>query len=338
MRRALSFLRQHLRLGEYLMLVAAGALAAANLATRGGADGLTVPATPFWILLYASLSIYLGLFLAVALRKLVALLRALAGRASDASFADLSDELELIRALARFVRDVLPLYATVLIYAMADGLIVLVQGSRTYDAALADLDVALLGGHASVWMQRFTSPLVTEVLSLCYFLHLVLPTLVLGFILLRSPRAEFVEASQAFVIMMTCGLVGYVLVPAVGPRYTLPYDVDLQGRLIGSLNEALINSTRLPRDVFPSLHVGLSAILLVYTWRSSRALALATLPFVVGNWIATVYLRYHYVVDLIAGWALVPLVYAAARRFARSPAERAAATPAATSGARDPAA
>src|SRR5262249_44845016 len=72
-----------------------------------------------------------------------------------------------------------------------------------------------------------------------------------------------------------------------------------------------------PRDVFPSLHVGLSALLLVYSWRANKIFALITLPFVVGNWLATVYLRYHYTIDIAASIVLVPLVHYAVQLWMR---------------------
>ena len=35
------------------------------------------------------------------------------------------------------------------------------------------------------------------------------------------------------------------------------------------------------------------------------------LPFVLGLWVSTIYLRHHYVVDLLAGWLLAPVAVAA---------------------------
>lgn len=39
---------------------------------------------------------------------------------------------------------------------------------RLYDDALQAADRFLLGGNVSVWLQRFTHPVLTEVLSFCY--------------------------------------------------------------------------------------------------------------------------------------------------------------------------
>jgi membrane-associated phospholipid phosphatase len=139
------------------------------------------------------------------------------------------------------------------------------------------------------------------------------------FVALRGPRSLFVEAIEAFVLISLVGVTLYVLVPAVGPLYTLGhlYDRDLAGGVVGQANRAFIDGTRVPRDVFPSLHVGISALLLFYAARASRPFALVLLPAVAGNWIATIYLRYHYLVDVVAGFALVPLVVAAVRAWTR---------------------
>ena len=61
------------------------------------------------------------------------------------------------------------------------------------------------------------------------------------------------------------------------------------------------------RAAFPSLHTAASTVALVYAWRHVRWWAFLLAPFVVGLWVSTIYLRHHYFVDLLAGWALAPL-------------------------------
>jgi membrane-associated phospholipid phosphatase len=56
--------------------------------------------------------------------------------------------------------------------------------------------------------------------------------------------------------------------------------------------------------VFPSLHVGLSSLVLWYGYRLSRRWFWILLLPVVANWVSTVYLRYHYLVDVFAGWVV----------------------------------
>jgi len=232
---------------------------------------------------------------------------------------DWRGETQVLRSLLRFLRDVAPLFVIILCYKTTDFLIENLRGSFLADPWLARIDLMAFGGHWSIWTERFVSPTLTDWLSLCYFLHLVIPTVVVLFLNLRAPRRLFVESIQGFVLILLIGFSLYVAVPAVGPKYELGalYTRDLSGGLMGDLNRVVIDLARVPRDAFPSLHVGLSGLLLVYAWRGSRPLALVLLPFVLGNWAGTIYLRYHYTIDLLAGFLLIPLVHELVRGYMR---------------------
>ena len=56
---------------------------------------------------------------------------------------------------------------------------------------------------------------------------------------------------------------------------------------------------------------------LLFAWRFVRVWFFVLLPFVLGLWVSTIYLRHHYVVDLFAGWALVPVALFLAPRLDR---------------------
>jgi membrane-associated phospholipid phosphatase len=112
----------------------------------------------------------------------------------------------------------------------------------------------------------------------------------------------------------------YLIFPAVGPRFHLhnfySIDTELPGlfltkplRVILNFGESIPAGIANPqdyvqRDAMPSLHAEI-AILLAYL---SKKLKLKSfyfyLPYCILMLIATVYLRYHYVIDLIAGAAL----------------------------------
>ena len=58
-------------------------------------------------------------------------------------------------------------------------------------------------------------------------------------------------------------------------------------------------------DVFPSLHTALTLYITAYLWRDGkRTAALICTPLTVGTIVATIYLRYHYGVDVLAGFLL----------------------------------
>ena len=314
-----------LRLGEYLALawlVAAGLLflAAGRWEPRiGGEVGRGY--FPFLQVFLLIVSVSLLRLALLGVGKLAATWRLVAG--GDAAAAEgalgFSEEARLLRQIGGFVRDCAPLYLILFVYPTSDLLIDALQGTRLVDDWLIRADLALFGGHWTVWAERFVSPLLTELLSLCYFLHIVIPPLIVLAVGLVGPRALFVETIEGFVLISLLGVSLYVVFPAVGPYQALAhlYTRDLAGGVLQEVNRVVIEATRVPRDAFPSLHVGISALLLVYAFRAGRWLGLLVLPPIVGNWLATVYLRYHYTIDLVAGFLLAAAVYELVRRWTR---------------------
>jgi hypothetical protein len=321
-----------LRLAEYVALAWMAFAALAYL--RFGDRGLR----PFDV--YSTLNPMLALLLCIFCRYLVEVvleaarglhqaLRLLGGAPALVSgfTLDWTGEVAILRSMLGFLRDVGPLLLTILFYPGTDLVTDWLQGSHLADAYLARLDEVLFGGHYTVFMERLISPALTEILSFCYSVHVLLPTLVFLFLYLRAPYRLFSEAIQGFVLMFVIGVFLYVVVPAVGPKYELAhlYHREVEGGLIGELNRTLIDVARIRRDAFPSLHVGLSALLLLYAWRASRRFALLLFPLILGNWIATIYLRYHYTIDVVAGFLLVPLVDILTRAWMRGEAQAGAA-------------
>jgi membrane-associated phospholipid phosphatase len=170
------------------------------------------------------------------------------------------------------------------------------------DALLLRWDLALFGGTGSVWFDPYVRGWLTSVLTIAYFLHLVLPP-VMGLLWYRRDLRVFRSFLLSVLIAFIIGSQGYMLVPAIGPGMAFPslYHHTLSGSIYTNITE-LIDTVRAPRDVFPSLHVGLSTIVLWFAWRRGRPVFAVFLLPVVANWISTLYLRAHYTIDVIAGW------------------------------------
>lgn len=174
---------------------------------------------------------------------------------------------------------------------------------RDRDADLLRLDRLLFGETPAVPLERFLSPLLTNVMAVSYFMHLVLPPTV-AVLLYRRQRQVFREFLLAILVAGVLGSIGYVAVPAVGPGVAFPdlFRTKLSGELYQPMAE-ILDAARAPRDAFPSLHVAISTIVLWYGAKRGRAFFGVLLLLVLGNWASTLYLRYHYLVDVLAGWA-----------------------------------
>jgi len=197
------------------------------------------------------------------------------------------------------------------------------------DPVLARLDYRIFGCHPTVWMERFIHPGLTAFLQVCYVCYFIILLPLAGVLYARN-REEFMNFATAASMMFLFTFIGYLLVPAIGPRYELAalQTVPLKGTAFTDAMIAWVNQAEgTCRDCFPSGHVALMVLVGIFSYRSCRFL----FPFyaVVGSGIlvGTVYLRYHYVVDVPAGILLALFCLKAGPWFHRKWEEMAAGEP-----------
>ena len=187
----------------------------------------------------------------------------------------------------------------------------------TFDDLLIKADFRLFGGHhPTVLLERFVHPLLTAVLQFAYISYYPM-AIVLGAVLfLKKNETAFDEAIFGIILCFYLSYVGYLLVPAVGPRFTLEHlqTRDLAaGPLVTAIQETLNALENTKTDAFPSGHTAVALMTLYYARKfRERALTALLLPAVTGLILSTVYLRYHYVVDVIASIGLTALTVALA--------------------------
>jgi membrane-associated phospholipid phosphatase len=215
-----------------------------------------------------------------------------------------------------FYLSVVAAVMTVLIVFNSLGALIAGMHTTTFDARLIAIDHAIFGVHPTVWMERLINPLLTGLLQFAYISYYFIP-LVLGVILISKGRfGEFEEVLFGILLCFYLSYVGYLLVPAIGPRFTLSHlqTGDLQvSPFIGTIQAALNALEKNKTDAFPSGHTAVSLMSLYYAWKErEKKLFAGLIPVVTGLIISTVYLRYHYAIDVIAGVALTGLTIALA--------------------------
>jgi membrane-associated phospholipid phosphatase len=183
------------------------------------------------------------------------------------------------------------------------------------DARMAWLDFRLWGANPTVWLERLVNPWLVEFLQFAYTLFVPVVILVAAAIWARKLYPEFRYYAFLVTLGFLASYVGYLLVPVRGPRFFLAplQHVDLRGVwLFGSLQSVLNRLESAHYDCFPSGHTELTLI----AWWSSRCVsrklfaALSVYSILIVT--ATVYLRYHYTVDVLAGAVLAAALLIAA--------------------------
>ena len=241
------------------------------------------------------------------------------GKQADGDPAD--DLRRFIRPYWEIVRDWFPFLVILLMYYSLWGEATHLLVTKDRDTVLIALDQRLFGFQASVALQRFVSAPLTAWMQFAYAFHIWNIPLVACFIYLYRPRVRFREMMCGLVVISFLGVLGYLLVPAIGPMYTLreQYTVGLSQPLeMFNRQMDFMDFARIQRDVFPSLHVGISFVVWLYAYGNSRRLFWILMPLELSLWVSTVYLRYHYLVDCVAGFILAPASFGLANwLFAR---------------------
>jgi membrane-associated phospholipid phosphatase len=186
-----------------------------------------------------------------------------------------------------------------------------------YDWLFISIDKWLFGVNPTQWMAQFAHPILTEILQISYFSYYILFIMLGVELYKRYPIEEFDHGAFLVVYGFYLSYLGYFLLPAVGPRFILhdfyAINKELPGILLTSAMRDFINagesiSFNIPnaieyvqRDVFPSGHTQLTLIVIYLNHRyrlKARWVATVLASLLI---IGTIYLRYHYVIDIIGG-------------------------------------
>jgi membrane-associated phospholipid phosphatase len=213
----------------------------------------------------------------------------------------------LVRAprLPAPIRPLADFYPAALIPFVFESLGPLIAAARgpARDDLLIAADRALFGVDVTVWMQRFVRPLWNDLFYLFYASYYFF-ALSLGIVLWWKTPA----AARRFIFTISfCYYVsyaGYFTIPALGPRFALAdrHTVSLETTpLSRGIAENINRLERTKLDVFPSGHTMIAVAVLIVAYRRARRLFWILLPVAAGLIVSTVYCRYHYVVDVLAG-------------------------------------
>lgn len=186
------------------------------------------------------------------------------------------------------------------------------------DRMLIAIDRFLFGLDPTVWMERIQHPIITEYLQLVYTSFYFLP-IILAVILKRQHEEEkFTFFIFVIVYGYYASYIGYFLVPAIGPRFTLDHlqTIPVSGLwLTEGIRHTLNALENIQRDAFPSGHTEMTALTMYYAHKYSKKYFYILLVIGTSLIFSTVYLRYHYVIDVVGGLLLTWLVVVSAEKL-----------------------
>jgi len=184
------------------------------------------------------------------------------------------------------------------------------------DAMLVQSESAWLGIQINLAIQSWEPPALTDILMLAYvffFYYLIAGP---AYYCIRDlPR--FRQCFAGLFTLYGLGFIGYTFFPAGGPHRFLTFDHPLAGGWLTHSAKPVLDYYSNRVDAFPSIHVAVSIYLLVFDWWYRRRRFWWMLVPCIALWISTVYLRYHYCVDVIAGIAIAAIGLVVAANYER---------------------
>jgi len=207
---------------------------------------------------------------------------------------------------ARVVHDFFPVVATIAIFELLGPVIPAVNPAR-WDTTFAALDARLFGRLPSAWFGALgRPPWLTDVASVAYVTYYLLPVVV-AVALYACDRDAFRRFTFAVVATFLASYSGYLLFPTLGPR-TLDDSVIGGGAVASAVRTFVRIAEGNPLDAFPSGHTAIALVCVAWGWRLFPRWR-ALLALILGGIVfSTVYLSYHYMIDVVAGAALAAVL------------------------------
>jgi hypothetical protein len=197
------------------------------------------------------------------------------------------------------------------------------------DHELHQLDMTLFGIEPALALEPWISAATTEWFAFFYYgyffvlaLH-VIPIIFFS----RQPRI-LSEFALGILIVLSVGQSLYLIVPGYGPT-SLPslFSRELPAGVWWNLVEQLVASAGAQKDIFPSIHTAAPTFILLFSFHNRAYLPYRFTWPLVGFFsfniiIATMFLRWHWLIDIVAGLTLALCAYLGAVAGTRWETER----------------
>ena len=221
--------------------------------------------------------------------------------------------------ILRVIRDWHPLMLFPFLYKEVE-LLAAVIGDWRLTGAIPAWESALFAGQPSLYLsERLAFVPLSEYLHFCYLSQMIVIPAVAAYWYVSGRRAAFGDLLLQLSTVLLGSYLFFILLPVDSPYYlSQRLGPPLSGHFFFDLVHQMSARGGARGGAFPSAHVSSAIVVNLVAWRHQRRLAYLLVPITVGVMVATVYGRFHYVLDTLAGAALAIAVVAAYRFLFRS--------------------
>jgi hypothetical protein len=196
---------------------------------------------------------------------------------------------------------------------------------NSLDGDILAFDLRVFGFEPSVVLDRYVTPHTTEWFAFFYFGYFfLLVAHVVPMMLTAKNRFRIAHFALGIFMVFCTGHLLYMVVPGWGPYHYLAgqFEHPLEGGLFWRLVKATVEAGGAQKDIFPSLHTATPTYFAIYSYMHRRSFPFRfTWPFMAfvatQIIIATMFLRWHYLIDIVAGIAIATTAALASHRLVR---------------------
>jgi len=207
--------------------------------------------------------------------------------------------------ILRVIRDWHPLLLFPLLYKEVE-LLAPAIGNWRLTAVIPAWESSLFAGQPSLYLsQRLSFVSLSEYLHFCYLSYVILIPSVAAYWYVSGRRTAFGELLLLLSTVLLGSYLFFILLPVDSPYYlSQRLGPPLSGHFFFDLVHQISARGGARGGAFPSAHVSGAVVVSLVAWRHQRKLAYLLIPITASVMIATVYGRFHYVLDTVAGAAL----------------------------------
>ena len=183
---------------------------------------------------------------------------------------------------------------------------------RAVDGDLLAFDLRVFHVEPSLAWDRFVTPVTTEWFAFFYFGYFfLLSAHVLGIMLAAKSSFRLAHFAMGIFLLFCTGHLIYMMVPGYGPYRFLAgeFHHELTGGPFWRAVQATVSAGGAQKDIFPSLHTACPTYFALFSYRHRNVLPYKYSWMAVGFCAlqiicATMFLRWHYLIDIVAGVTL----------------------------------
>lgn len=193
------------------------------------------------------------------------------------------------------------------------------HANTEYEVTMINIDKFIFGGNPSEWFQAIQHPILSEYFQIIYWFYFP-EMLIVGLCLVYVKKKRvFLQYLITMNLALMFTHISYVIVPLRSPFWIVElglftdmigYNKPLEGLwFFDGLRSSLTDATTMRHDCFPSGHTMHSLLAMIFAWKVNRTVGTIETIIAISIVISTLYLRYHYAIDLIVGAACAGMWY-----------------------------